>query len=79
MSELRKHILSLTNNELWIIFEEAEQFEKTGIAAEDAEIRVIAARFMDNNAMAMLVVATEVFRELALRGAAYTMDPTDFD
>lgn len=73
MSEVRKHVGNLSNQELWDIFDEMELFEKTGNVGPVDQLRLIAIKYMDNNALSMMVVAHEVWRELAQRGAAYTM------
>ena len=48
-------------------------FEKTGVVGDNDELRLIARTFIDDNAMTMMLVGNEVWRELAQRGAAYTM------
>lgn len=72
-SKVREHIGNLSNKELWDIFDEMELFEKTGAVGPADQLRLIATKYMDDNALAMMVVAHEVWRELAQRGAAYTM------
>lgn len=73
MSKVREHIGSMSNKELWDIFDEMELFEKTGTVGMNDRLRTIATKYMDDNAMAMMYVAHEVWRELAQRGAACTM------
>jgi len=73
MTNLRKYIGGLPNKELWDLFDEMELFEKTGTVGPTDQLRLIASKYTDNNAMAMMVVGYEVWRELAQRGAAYTM------
>lgn len=69
MSIVRTHVRNLTDGELWELFAQGEDFEATGIVAEDAQLRDIAKNTMEDNALSMLVVLHEVWRELALRGS----------
>jgi hypothetical protein len=88
-SKLRQYISSLSNKELWDIFDEIEMFEKTGNVGDNDRLWLIATEhlsdittakmvvahevWLSNTTTAMMVVAHEVWRELAQRGAAYTM------
>lgn len=75
-TKLREYIGGLSNKELWDLFDEMDLFEKTGVVGDKDELRLIARTFIGDNAMAamnMMLVGNEVWRELAQRGAPYTM------
>ena len=72
-TKLREYIGGLSNKELWDLFDEMDLFERTGVVGDKDELRLIARTFIDDNAMTMMLVGNEVWRELAQRGAAYTM------
>jgi hypothetical protein len=64
----REKISSLTPKELVDIFEEGEEWEKTGAIKDDAIARKVAMDAMGtDNIMAVLVVVHEVWRELFIR------------
>ena len=71
MSLVRKHCMLLSTLELWSLFDEMERFEKTGVVSETAVLRSIAKMYMEDNALSMMVVGHEVWRELACRGDDY--------
>lgn len=65
---MRTYIMRLSYDELKVLFDEMDAFEETGIVPDDAELRQLATKFMDNTAMAMNVIGHEVWRELSVRG-----------
>jgi hypothetical protein len=67
-SPLRSYIMNLSQDDLMALFDEMDTFERTSIVHEDALLRRIATQFMENNALSMLFVGYEVWRELAFRG-----------
>ena len=73
MSKVRKHCMRLSNSELWDLFADGDKFEDTGVVAEDSKLRTIAKTYMEDNALSMIVVIHEVWRELAQRGSEYTL------
>lgn len=75
MNTIREYIGHMTNKQLWDLFEEHEQYEVTGSVASESELRRIAIQKVTSGApvIGMHVVAHEVFRELAKRGAPCTI------
>ena len=65
---MRTYIMRLSYDKLKVLFDEMDTFEETGIVPDDAELRQLATKFMDNTAMAMNVIGHEVWHELAVRG-----------
>lgn len=69
MSIVRECVRELSDEELWEIFSQGEDFEATGVVQENAQLLLIAKSTMEENALVMLVDLHEVWRELALRGS----------
>lgn len=66
--KVREYIKTLETSHLLKMFQEMDDFEISMVVPEDADLRIVATTFMDNNALSMLFVAHEVWRELAVRG-----------
>lgn len=73
MTELRKFIGICSNDDLWELFEEMDNYEKTGVVPEEAQLRKVSQFFTEDTAVGMMLVGHEVWRELAQRGAAHTL------
>lgn len=75
MNVVRARVKQLTDDQLWEIFGQGDAFEATGVVPEDALLRTTAAETTQDNAMAMMFVLGEVWRELALRQWSYLEGP----
>lgn len=73
-TELRKFVGTFTNGELWEVFNEGDEYEKTGIISNESFLRKFTTQFITDSALNMIFFQHEVWRELACRGTTSTRD-----
>ena len=79
MSQVRRSIMLLTNDDLWDIFDEMDNFEINGVVGENAKLRTLAKELLHRDTVqTMSIIAHEVWRELAGRGQNYTADKINY-
>ena len=79
MSQVRRAIMLLTNDNLWDIFDEMDNFEINGVVGENAKLRTLTKELLHmDTVQTMTVIGHEVWRELAERGQNYTADKINY-